>query len=214
MRIFYINFFYLVLSVVFFFSSCKEERKEMRPITYTGSYSRDFNDLNELHLESAKRLGVEPVASREEAEHLKQKLVEIKDTDYYIIDKLTHSIPYLVPEAETLLMTIGKNFRDSLEVHHAPLYKLKITSITRTREDIEKLRKRNYNSAENSAHEYGTTIDISWSKYIQVDEKDAVILDDGELKKLLASVLRDLQKQEKCYVKHERKQGCFHITAR
>ena len=214
MKSIYICSFTLILSVIFFLSSCKEERKEMRPITYIGSYSRDFNDLNELHLEAAKRLGVEPVASREEAEHLKQKLVEIKDTDYYIIDKLTHSIPYLVPEAETLLLAIGKNFRDSLVSHHAPLYKLKITSITRTREDIEKLRKRNYNSAENSAHEYGTTIDVSWSKYIQVDEKDAVTLDDGELKKLLASVLRDLQKQEKCYVKHERKQGCFHITAR
>ena len=186
----------------------------MLPITYIGSYSHDFNDLNDLHLEAAQRLGIEPVASREEAVHLKRKLREIKDTDYYIVDNLTHSIPYLVPKAEALLMTIGKNFRDSLESHYAPIYKLKVTSITRTREDISKLRKRNYNSSENSAHEYGTTIDISWSKYVKADEKDPVNLDDSELKRLLACVLRDLQKQEKCYVKHERKQGCFHITVR
>jgi hypothetical protein len=27
-------------------------------------------------------------------------------------------------------------------------------------------------------------------------------------------VLRDLKKQGRCYVKHEVKQACFHITAR
>ena len=27
-------------------------------------------------------------------------------------------------------------------------------------------------------------------------------------------VLRDLKREERCYVKHERKQGCFHITVR
>jgi hypothetical protein len=27
-------------------------------------------------------------------------------------------------------------------------------------------------------------------------------------------VLRDLKKKEKCYVKYELKQACFHITAR
>ena len=215
MKFIYIISFCLTLSVICSSCSCKkEERKEMRPISYIGSYSRDFNDLNELHLDAAQRLGVAPVASRDEAGRLKRKLTEITDTDYYIIDNLTHSIPYLVPKAEKLLMTIGKNFRDSLNSHYAPIYKLKVTSVTRTREDIEKLRKRNYNSSENSAHMYGTTIDISWAKYVRADEDDPVTLDDGELKKLLASVLRDLKKQEKCYVKHERKQGCFHITVR
>lgn len=194
--------------------SCARERKEMRPIRYHGSYNRDFNDLNDLHLEAAERIGVKPVVSREEAERMKRKLKEIKDNDYYIVADLTHSIPFLVPEAENLLMTIGRNFRDSLNSHHAPLYKLRVTSITRTREDIRHLRKRNVNSTENSAHMYGTTFDISWSRYVKCDEKDTLCIDDGELKRLLAGVLRDLQKQDKCYVKHERKQGCFHITAR
>jgi hypothetical protein len=34
------------------------------------------------------------------------------------------------------------------------------------------------------------------------------------LKAVLAEVLRDLKKSGRCYVKHEVKQACFHITAR
>ncbi|WP_373828360.1 DUF5715 family protein, partial [Bacteroides heparinolyticus] len=34
------------------------------------------------------------------------------------------------------------------------------------------------------------------------------------LKLVLSEVLRDLKQAEKCYVKYELKQGCFHITAR
>ena len=34
------------------------------------------------------------------------------------------------------------------------------------------------------------------------------------LKAVLGEVLRDLKKQGRCYVKHEVKQACFHITAR
>ena len=34
------------------------------------------------------------------------------------------------------------------------------------------------------------------------------------LKNVLGEVLRDLRKQNKCYVKYEVKQRCFHITTR
>jgi hypothetical protein len=34
------------------------------------------------------------------------------------------------------------------------------------------------------------------------------------LKNLLAEVLYDLQTHDRCYVKFERHQSCFHITAR
>ena len=194
--------------------SCEGSRGELKPIRYIGSYNRDFNDLNDLHIEAAKQVGVDPVASREEAEHMKRKLKKIESTDYYVIDELTHSIPYLVPEAEELLETIGKNFRDSLDSHNAPLYKLKVTSVTRTKEDVKKLRKKNYNTSENSAHMYATTFDISWARYIKAEEKDTTTLTNEQLKMLLAGVLRDLKKNDACYVKHERKQGCFHITVR
>lgn len=194
--------------------SCNGKRKEVIRIWFSGSYNRDFNDLNDLHLSSAKALGVVPVDSRENAKHASRKMKEIRSNDLYDIEELTHSIPFLVPEAEKLLEKISENFRDTLENHHAPRYKLLVTSVTRTTEDVTKLRKRNMNSSQNSAHLYGTTFDISWNLFPKVDVKDTVNLPAEDLKMALAIVLRDLQKAERCYVKHERKQGCFHITVR
>jgi hypothetical protein len=139
---------------------------------------------------------------------------EIETNDYYEVEELTHSIPFLVPEAAKLLEDIGRNFQDSLYNLNAPLYKIKVTSVTRTVEDVSKLRKRNINSSANSAHQYGTTFDVSWNRYIKIKEKDPLNIEKEQLKMVLASVLRDLQRAERCYIKHERKQGCFHITVR
>lgn len=194
--------------------ACGEKRGELKPIRFNGSYNRDFNDLNDKHLAAAKRLGIEPVASREEAKKASRKMKEIETNTYYEVEKLTHSIPFLVPEAAELLEDIGRNFQDSLYNLNAPLYKIKVTSVTRTVEDVSKLRKRNVNSSANSAHQYGTTFDISWVRYTKIKEKDPLDLDKDQLKLVLATVLRDLQRAERCYVKHERKQGCFHITVR
>lgn len=196
------------------FSACGEKRGELKRIWYDGSYNRDFNDLNAKHLTAAKEIGIDPVSSREEAEHASKDMVEIKTNDYYEVEELTHSIPYLVPEAEELLEDIGKSFQDSLRNLNASIYKLKVTSLTRTVDDVKKLRKRNSNSSANSAHQYGTTFDISWVRYTKVDESDTLNIDKDRLKMVLATVLRDMRRADRCYIKHERRQGCFHITAR
>ncbi|WP_085537754.1 DUF5715 family protein [Massilibacteroides vaginae] len=208
------GFFCCLCVLLITFSACKEKRGELKPIRFTGSYNRDFNDLNDKHIDSAQKLGVKPVASREEAKHATRKMKEIATNDYFEVEDLTHSIPFLVPEAEKLLTDIGRNFQDSLYNLNAPLYKIKVTSVTRTVEDVSKLRKRNGNSSANSAHQYGTTFDISWVRYTKIKEKDPLDLDKDQLKLVLATVLRDLQRADRCYIKHERKQGCFHITVR
>lgn len=206
--------FILSFCVVTAFSACKEKRGELKKIWYNGSYNRDFNDLNDLHLSMAQKVGIEPVASREEAEKASQKMEEIQTNSYYEVEELTHSIPYLIPPAARLLEEIGKNFQDSLSNLNASLYKIKVTSVTRTVDDVKKLKKRNRNSSVNSAHQYGTTFDVSWVRYTKVDENDTLNIDKDRLKMVLASVLRDLKRADRCYIKHERKQGCFHITVR
>lgn len=206
--------FLLLFVTVLSISACGEKRGELKRIWFSGSYNRDFNDLNPLHLEAAMRIGIKPVSSRKEAEHASKKMVEIGTNKYYEVEKLSHSIPYLVPEAATLLEEIGKNFQDTLYNHNASLYKIKVTSVTRTVADISSLQKRNINSSSNSAHLYGTTFDISWVRYTKIDEKDPLDIESESLKMALAMVLRDLQKAGRCYIKHERKQGCFHITTR
>ena len=189
-------------SVAVICSSCgkKEERGELKRIWYNGSYNRDFKDLNDVHLAEAKRIGIQPASNREEAEKVKKEMEEIETNEYYEVEKLTHSIPYLIPSAAQLLEDIG--------------HKIKVTSVTRTVDDVKNLKKRNTNSSQNSAHRYGTTFDVSWARYTKVDESDTLNIDKDRLKMVLAMVLRDLKREERCYVKHERKQGCFHITVR
>ena len=206
----------ITLSVAASFSSCskKERRGELKRIWYSGSYNRDFKDLNDVHLDEAQRIGIKPAATREEAEDAKKEMEEIKSNEYYEVEELRHSIPYLISDAAELLEDIGRNFQDSLYNLNAPAYKIKVTSVTRTVDDVKNLKKRNSNSSLNSAHQYGTTFDVSWVRYTKIDEKDTLNIDKDRLKMVLATVLRDLRKSDRCYIKHERKQGCFHITAR
>lgn len=215
-QILYVGLLSLVLTGSAFCSSCSEKapRGELKRIWYDGSYNRDFKDLNDLHMAEAQRIGIKPATTREEAESVKGDMEEIKSCDYYEVEELRHSIPYLIPSAATLLEDIGKNFQDSLSHLNSSIYKIKVTSVTRTIDDVKNLKKRNSNSSENSAHRYGTTFDVSWAKYLKVDQKDTLNIDNDRLKMVLAMVLRDLKREDRCYVKHERKQGCFHITVR
>lgn len=92
-----------------------------------------------------------------------------------------------------------------------------MTSVLRTKDDVKRLRRRNINASKNSAHFYGTTFDISWKRFQKVEDEDGRPLQDvspDTLKLVLSEVLRDLKAADKCYVKYELKQGCFHITSR
>lgn len=185
---------------------------------YDVPFSREFNDMNDVQLQVAQAIGVPPVADREAAEHLKTRLVKLEDTDTYVVDSLTHSIPYLIPSARELLDRIGRNFQDSLSAKGLNPYKLVITSVLRTEADISKLRNRNVNASENSTHRYGTTFDLSYWRYEKVPDLRGRPYEDVPpeyLRATLSQVLRDIHKQPgTCYIKYERKQSCFHITVR
>ena len=177
------------------------------------SYRRTFGDLNDLHLAAATRRGIRPIEDREAAEQQTDRLLRVVPNGYFALDSLTHSIPYLVPSASVLLTKIGRNFQDSLYNKGLDPHRIIVTSVLRTRHDVRRLRRRNYNASENSAHFYGTTFDVSYRRFEPVDP-DAPIARDEKLKMVLAEVLRDLRQKEWCYVKYEVKQGCFHITTR
>lgn len=189
--------------------------KSFNKIKGVTSYRRSFGDLNDVHLSSAKKNGIKPVSDREEAEKHIDDLLFIGENRYYSVDELTHSIPYLVPKASALLMAIGMNFQDSLKAKGLDEYKLIVTSVLRTKDDVKRLRKRNSNASMNSAHFYGTTFDISYNRFNKVLRADSLAEErDVKLKLVLSEVLRDLKQADLCYVKYELKQGCFHITAR
>ena len=103
-------------------------------------FGNTFPDANDVQLTSAKKRGVKPVADRHAAENMKKELVYIGSNPYFHVDRLKSSIPYLVPEASVLLQDIGRNFFDSLQVKGIPLHKIIVTSVLRSKADIEKLR--------------------------------------------------------------------------
>ncbi len=176
-------------------------------------FSREFNDMNDTHLAAAQSIGIEPLASRSEIPNASRELVYIETSPAYEVESLTHSSPLLVPEAAALLKEIGESFQDSLVRHHYSPYKVIVTSVLRTDEDVKGLSKRNINASKRSVHCYGTTFDITYKRFHRLDEK-AEETSQAKLKAVLGEVLRDLKKQGRCYVKHEVKQACFHITTR
>lgn len=217
-----------LICIVLIFAGCgkgkaeeKENTESIVPILrerkprFTGNYNREFNDLHELHIVSAIKNGIEPMATRDDTLLLDESLIRLPDElELYKTYDLTHSMPFLVPSAASLLVDVAVNFRDSLYSKGLPLHKLYLTSVTRTDDDITSLTKRNINASDNSAHRYATTFDISWKRFSQVDTDTLSQLPPERLKLVLAQVLFDLKQQNRCYVKHERKQACFHITVR
>ena len=213
---------FLLITGLTLTSGCKKKDmslklNEPRNIRGVVSYKRSFPDLNDKHLEVAKTVCISPLEDREEAESMKEKLTHITDNEFYVVDSLTHSIPYLVPRASALLDTIGSNFLDSLAAKGLNPNQVIVTSVLRTQSDVKRLRRRNGNASANSAHCFGATFDVSWKRFKKVEDEDGRPLQDvgsDTLKLVLSEVLRDLRQAEKCYIKYELKQGCFHITAR
>ncbi len=180
------------------------------------NFSQAFPDTNDLQMSAARRWGIQPVADRQEAEERKAELVYASSCPYYDVGRLNSSIPYLVPRAAELLQDIGQSFFDSLQIKGVPLHKIIVTSITRSKADVDRLRKHNPNATENSCHMYATTFDISYNRYraVQTQQQPRRTVRNDTLKWILSEVLRDKREQGRCYIKYERKQGCFHITVR
>lgn len=184
------------------------------------SWSECFPDSQALQLEAAIKNGIKPCNDRKQVARLikNHKLVNIYNSPFYDVADLSHSMPYLVPKAQQLLNTICYNFVDSLQAKGLPLHKLMVTSVLRTIDDVSHLQRGNKNATTNSCHCYGTTVDITYNRFVPLtglyDPKHETTNWDLPMKQVLAEVLRDLREQKLCYVKYEKKQACFHLTVR
>lgn len=189
-----------------------------RRIYSVPSYRDCFPDVQDVHYPVAVANGVPPVQNREEAELRKSELLYVGANPYYELDpSMSSSIPYLVPKASLLLQDIGRRFLDSLAVKGIPLHTIIVTSVLRTEEDVAHLRRINRNASEQSCHRFATTFDISYNRYHTVSppgEPMRRTVRNDSLKFVLSEVLRDMRQSGRCYIKHEVKQGCFHITVR
>ena len=205
------------------YTGCSKEEEETEVVEdhmvrYPGrtfSYKEKFNDLQSRQLAAAQAIGLpRPPKDREDAASMKKKLQLVESTDNYIIDSLTHSVPYLIPSAKRELDSIGAEWADILQRNGLPHYRFRVTSILRTEEDIHALqRSGNINSVTQSCHCYGTTFDLAYMHYNKVTRTRDYVLEDN-LKLVLGQVLLNEQRKGHIYVKYEWKQSCFHVTCR
>lgn len=195
----------------------RQQQSQRHLVAYNGryfSYSAKFADRNDKHLAAAGQIGLSRgPQNRAAAAKMQDQLCEITSNRWYVVEELTHSLPYLVPTAAHRLDSIGAEFADILSRNNLPAYRFRVTSVLRSEEDIRRLQRCNHNSISNSPHNYGATFDIGYAHFDQeVQTVDSMTEDN--LKLVLAQVLLNQQRAGHIYVKYEYKQGCFHITAR
>lgn len=177
-----------------------------------------FKDRNQTHLNVAIKNGIIPLDNRKEVENVQSQLKHIETNNFYKVDKLTHSVPYLTEGASELLTLIATNFQDSLKSKGYENHRIIVTSLLRTRNDVTRLQKSgNKNATTHSAHMYATTFDITYARFDRMLTASAITKKRPSQKamhKILAEVLKDLKYQRKCYIMYELRQRCFHITSR
>lgn len=194
---------HLIRTVISQFHRQKEEMLVTKvyrtpQVVFDGKYKTTFDDVQEVQIEAAMSMGINPVLNDSEITALVEsgKLVKVAgdSMDY----DCQADYPYLTPAAADLLEEVRKRFQAA----EAIPTQLRLTSCMRTIQSVKGLKRWNPNSVENSCHLYGTTFDLSYSRMTAKE------------KQMLAQVLYELQQGGYCYVKYERKQPCFHVTVR
>jgi hypothetical protein len=178
-----------------------------------------YKDFNDKHLAWAKKLGIKPFKSEKAYRQEKDELIsdgrlkKISNGNNYVVNKLGHSHPYLVPKAAKLLDDIGKRFSKKLQEKGKSNYYFRVSSLLRTGESQKSLSQSNGNAASNSSHLYGTTFDIAYKNviikplpWIKKEVADASVI------KLLSEAIGELRGEGRCLVVTEYKEKCFHIT--
>ena len=195
------------------YSDCNPSRFANSPI----SPSSVLNDKNDIHLIHAIKNGLKkPFATKDEFYKRKDEmvrksiLVEVNDNCFYQLKSLSHSEPYLIPEAIDLLNEIGYRFQNRLLEKKYKNYRFRITSLLRTEEGQNSLSHRNGNAAGHSSHLYGTTVDISYKNFYNIATDS--IESSYEAVQTLTNILVEMRKECKLLAVRERHQCCFHIS--
>lgn len=164
-------------------------------------------DRYEKHRHHAEQLNNRKILT-DNVIHTSPLLAEVADGKGYRIDrhKLTHSQPYLHKYAYTVLQDMGRAYAEKVKDTKAEGSTFHISSLTRTKEQQEKLRKTpsGRNATPNvSAHSYGASFDIY--KFDNTDNCNAA-------RKAFEAVLKEFQKNGRILLCPEG--NCIHVTVR
>lgn len=195
-------------------------------------------DRNAEQIAHAKRLGTR-ASGAAEIERLRQQghLVELEDsTAHWVLRSMEHSVPYVTRDTQAMLVELGTRFHAQLDRLGLPLYRMKITSALRTNETQAELRRTNPNASRTvSAHEFGTTVDVSHERFAvpadplpylrrptglsaRLPEHEAEMLEEiGKehakvLQAVLGRTLREMKEEGALLVMMEDAQPVYHMT--
>ena len=173
-----------------------------------------FADLNGEQLESARRFGISrPIKNRKEARRKTRHLKKVRSCQLYLVDPLTHSVPYLTKGARSLLEDLGEGFQYILRREGYRPHRIIVTSLLRTEADVTSLRRVNGNAARNYSHLYATTFDLSYTRFNRLSTEGKPV-SNAEMARILAILIDEFRSRGDCVVIFEQNQHCFHITVR
>lgn len=212
----------IVIALTIIIYNYYDNQKELTTACHCGAATAPIQpkerlrDINPEHLAHAKANGLKrPIKNAVQFEAVKDSLTDndilkkIKSNQYYKVCHLTHSYPYLTPEAKKLLKVIALRFRKNLREADMPPYRFAISSLLRTEEFQRELQKVNPNATTSeSAHYYGTTFDISYRDYYYRGKK----FTGDDIEAVLEKTLKELRSECRLMIIRERSNKCFHIT--
>jgi hypothetical protein len=180
-----------------------------------GAFSKKLNNKIPDYIESSILSGIKKCKDERE---IKQrvadgKLVGISNGNGFIVEEMSHSYPYLTKNGQSLLVEIGKRFREKISDTRLKGSKFRITSLTRTTDKLRSLRGINSNTSPNSPHLYGNAFDISYIRFTS-RKLFMTYCDKKYLKEALAEVIFRLKEENRCWATYEIKQNCFHVVCR
>jgi len=173
--------------------------------------SHKLTDRLRDYMTVTKKNGITPL-DNEAAIKSAEQLLSVSASEYYIIDDLSHSYPYLTEDGLALLNEIGERFHQKLAGTSLAGTKFIVTSLTRTKESVSRLTKSNGNAVTNSPHLYGVSFDITYHRfhlpYTRLRSCQKLYLQE-----VLAQAIQEQRESNNCWATKERNQRCFHVVA-
>jgi hypothetical protein len=182
------------------------ENKESKSNVVTTYRSTIKNNPYSHHVAQGKKLVGKPFDSADSILEAYKvgEMRRVKNSKGVIIDKLTHSKPYLQIEAESLLVEIGKAFYKKSSGS-----RIIITSLTRPIEKQSELAKSNLNASPNiSSHSFGVSFDIAYTRFNKnrkYNHNDHRVIEE---------ILIKLQSEGRILVIREKQSACYHVTVK
>jgi len=140
------------------------------------------------------------------------KLKLVESNEYFMVDTMVYSFPFVTPHTHDFLLEMGERFHQKLRNTPFTCTKLNLTSMMRTLQSIQGLRKRNRNAVSLSSHLHGTTFDVSYRNFYS--SKMLSTADVSYLGDQLVKTIWEMRNEGKCYATYEYRQTCVHVVVR